>query len=252
MDARAIIRAKYGIHCKFGSSYDNKCINGIFIYADREAVFQGLVQSLEDTFPGLAITLSNGFPNIHSENFDVGLVLLNVDIIDDISECIERCRVHFPNASVALMVSRDRTKHHGLNRLFENKGIQGILPFTLKRNVWLAAIWLLLNGGEYYPYGVTQSPEEIAKENVFDGHRRAISGDSVGYTTENKPINTLTIRERQILVLVSEGLQNKIIADRLHLSEHTVKVHVHNLMRKLKVYNRTQAAAVHRADLAGG
>ncbi|MGH6862017.1 MAG: response regulator transcription factor, partial [Phyllobacterium sp.] len=48
------------------------------------------------------------------------------------------------------------------------------------------------------------------------------------------------------LELLSEGLQNKIIADRLTLSEHTVKVHVHNLIRKLRVHNRTQAAAVYR------
>jgi DNA-binding CsgD family transcriptional regulator len=46
---------------------------------------------------------------------------------------------------------------------------------------------------------------------------------------------------------MSDGLQNKIIAAKMDLSEHTVKVHVHNIIRKLKVHNRTQAAAVFRS-----
>jgi DNA-binding NarL/FixJ family response regulator len=46
---------------------------------------------------------------------------------------------------------------------------------------------------------------------------------------------------------MSDGLQNKIIAVKMELSEHTVKVHVHNIIRKLKVHNRTQAAAVFRS-----
>jgi DNA-binding NarL/FixJ family response regulator len=56
-------------------------------------------------------------------------------------------------------------------------------------------------------------------------------------------IDSLTARERQILQLVSEGYQNKLIADLMSLSEHTVKAHVHNLIAKLRVTNRTQAAA---------
>ncbi|WP_182549819.1 LuxR C-terminal-related transcriptional regulator [Phyllobacterium myrsinacearum] len=42
-----------------------------------------------------------------------------------------------------------------------------------------------------------------------------------------------------------------LLADRLILSDHTVKVHVHNLIRKLKVHNRTQAAAIYRNYLEG-
>jgi len=64
-------------------------------------------------------------------------------------------------------------------------------------------------------------------------------------------LDALTAREREILILVSEGYQNKLIADRMALSEHTVKAHVHNLIAKLRVTNRTQAAAYlheHRLD----
>ena len=56
-------------------------------------------------------------------------------------------------------------------------------------------------------------------------------------------LDALTAREHEILILVSAGFQNKLIADRMGLSEHTVKAHVHNLIAKLRVTNRTQAAA---------
>jgi DNA-binding NarL/FixJ family response regulator len=53
---------------------------------------------------------------------------------------------------------------------------------------------------------------------------------------------TLTIRERQVLDLIRQGLANKEIADRLSIAEPTVKTHVHNLLEKLNVSTRAQAA----------
>jgi two-component system, NarL family, nitrate/nitrite response regulator NarL len=52
----------------------------------------------------------------------------------------------------------------------------------------------------------------------------------------------LTLREREVLALIREGLSNKEIADRLRIAEPTVKNHVHNLLEKLQVKRRTQAA----------
>jgi DNA-binding CsgD family transcriptional regulator len=53
----------------------------------------------------------------------------------------------------------------------------------------------------------------------------------------------LTAREREIAVLAAEGLPNRSIADRLHISERTVESHVRNALAKLGVTNRTQLAA---------
>jgi DNA-binding NarL/FixJ family response regulator len=49
----------------------------------------------------------------------------------------------------------------------------------------------------------------------------------------------LTKRETQVLQLVSQGLANKAVAGQLGVSEGTVKVHLHNIYRKLHVSNRT-------------
>jgi DNA-binding NarL/FixJ family response regulator len=53
----------------------------------------------------------------------------------------------------------------------------------------------------------------------------------------------LTVREREIAVLLADGLANRAIAERLVLSERTVETHVRNLLAKLAFANRTQVAA---------
>lgn len=55
-----------------------------------------------------------------------------------------------------------------------------------------------------------------------------------------------TEREREVLVMLAHGVPNKEIADRLHLAEGTVKNHVSNILGKLRVRNRTQAAHLAR------
>jgi DNA-binding NarL/FixJ family response regulator len=53
----------------------------------------------------------------------------------------------------------------------------------------------------------------------------------------------LTRREQDVLALVSDGLTNRQIAERLVVSEHTVHRHVTNILRKLDLPSRTAAAA---------
>jgi DNA-binding NarL/FixJ family response regulator len=54
---------------------------------------------------------------------------------------------------------------------------------------------------------------------------------------------TLTVRERGVLALVTEGLRNREIAARLGVSEHTVKFHLRNILEKLHAVSRTELAA---------
>jgi len=55
------------------------------------------------------------------------------------------------------------------------------------------------------------------------------------------PVESLTPRELEVLEMLAEGLLNKEIADRLHISEHTVKFHVSSIIGKLGASNRTEA-----------
>ncbi len=230
-------------HVQLGSKHGegSQFKSGIFIYAEAGVVFQGLVQSLERTFPDLQVRLSSKLSESDESDTNVGLVLVHAGFVFDITDCVARCKQRFQNASITLMIDENSAGIQEFNALFDAKQVQGLLPFSLKLDIWLAVVWLLLNGGEYYPSTIARSMEKASPG-------KALSPNGQGKGAAG-PVKTLTLREHQILELLSEGLQNKIIADRLALSEHTVKVHVHNLIRKLRVHNRTQAAAVYRDSI---
>jgi DNA-binding NarL/FixJ family response regulator len=61
---------------------------------------------------------------------------------------------------------------------------------------------------------------------------------------DSEPLDRLTPREREVLVLLGRGFPNKRIAQELRLSEKTVKTHVGHVLAKLGVADRTQAAVV--------
>jgi two-component system, NarL family, response regulator DegU len=65
-------------------------------------------------------------------------------------------------------------------------------------------------------------------------------------TPQDLPIEPLSEREREVLVLVAQGHSNREIAERLVLAEGTVKNHVSNILGKLQAENRTQAADIAR------
>jgi DNA-binding NarL/FixJ family response regulator len=60
----------------------------------------------------------------------------------------------------------------------------------------------------------------------------------------------LSPREREILALVAEGMPNKQIARRLGITEHTVKIHLGNVFRRIGVSDRTSAALWARENLS--
>jgi DNA-binding CsgD family transcriptional regulator/tetratricopeptide (TPR) repeat protein len=72
-------------------------------------------------------------------------------------------------------------------------------------------------------------------------HRVPVPGDE-----GPSRLDVLTARERQVLEVLATGATNKAIAERLFITEKTVSVHVTNLLAKLGVTNRTEAAALAR------
>jgi DNA-binding NarL/FixJ family response regulator len=83
--------------------------------------------------------------------------------------------------------------------------------------------------------GNVLSPRVI--QNLFEDQESA-----VGSNGHRRNEYSLTQREHDILALLAEGRSNREIAQRLYLSEKTVKAHLAAIFRKLGVTNRTQAA----------
>jgi RNA polymerase sigma factor (sigma-70 family) len=80
----------------------------------------------------------------------------------------------------------------------------------------------------------------------------ALERETKRRSTSQRLTELLTTRERQIVLLVADGLSNKEVGRQLDVSEGTVKIHLHNIYQKLHVNNRTTLAALaiaHRAEL---
>ncbi len=88
-------------------------------------------------------------------------------------------------------------------------------------------------------------PKGIAASLLQDADRRA------GRAPPD-PLETLTQRERQILQELAKGASNKAIAHALDLSEKTVKHHMTNILQKLQVRNRVEAAILAQKAVSTG
>ena len=60
--------------------------------------------------------------------------------------------------------------------------------------------------------------------------------------TKLKEAVRMTQREREVITMLSEGMSNKEIAHRIHISTYTVKSHIHNIMEKLALHTRLEIA----------
>jgi DNA-binding NarL/FixJ family response regulator len=103
-------------------------------------------------------------------------------------------------------------------------------------------------------------PKTVGAQELLLTLRRVLVGDDYLPTTllatmaapiENEltppaqdNIDNLTLRQKEVLRLLSQGLSNKGIANRLDLCEGTIKLHVSAIMRALGVRNRTEAVVV--------
>jgi len=99
--------------------------------------------------------------------------------------------------------------------------------------------------------------KDVDADGLADAIRKAARGEAVlhprvagylleairrGATPDEEPLATLSDREREVLALMAEGFSNHIIGEKLTISEKTVKTHVSNILAKLGVADRTQAA----------
>ena len=65
-----------------------------------------------------------------------------------------------------------------------------------------------------------------------------------------RTVEELTVRQREITLLVVQGLSNKEIARQLNIAEDTVKIHLHQVYRQLGISNRTTLTAFAYGDRA--
>jgi DNA-binding NarL/FixJ family response regulator len=150
------------------------------------------------------------------------------------AEQVESLRVKRPDLPIVLIVESEDTST--VESLAERLGVQGYIPTSSTVKVAAAALRLIVAGGRYFP--AVQSQRRPAAQLSIDQSRRAVEGHSFA---------KLTPRETAVLNVLAVGAQNKIIAYQLGMSLSTVKAHVHSIIRKLQVRNRTEVVVAARA-----
>jgi DNA-binding NarL/FixJ family response regulator len=105
-------------------------------------------------------------------------------------------------------------------------GARGYIPFTMRFDIAVEAVRFVLAGGTYVPMDC-----------VF-----ATGGAGIAAGKPSPSAEAVTSRELAVVRAIQQGKSNKVMAYDLNMCESTVKVHVRNIMKKLKAKNRTEVA----------
>jgi DNA-binding NarL/FixJ family response regulator len=109
-----------------------------------------------------------------------------------------------------------------------NSHISGYITKNAERDELVKAISTIAEGDEYYSQPITQI--------IVKGFKNRKQKDA---DTQN-PMNVLSKREKEVLMLLIEGYNSKQIAEKLFLSERTVSNHRANMLQKCKVSNTVE------------
>ncbi|ASY66285.1 Transcriptional regulator, LuxR family (plasmid) [Sinorhizobium sojae CCBAU 05684] len=190
------------------------------------------------------VSLSDADGLLDDSLIDVSLVMLYRLPAAAFPSLMRAIHEFHPNAATVLLVQNADELDSSIAGFVDEGLVHGVLPLNLNLDVCLTTIDLLIKGGEHFPAALLR---RVAPKGLEGG------GVVAQKQSSSKDINLerkfdcgqdlLTMRENQILDLICMGTQNKIIADRLRLSENTVKVHVRNIYKKMNVRNRTEAAS---------
>jgi DNA-binding NarL/FixJ family response regulator len=158
------------------------------------------------------------------------LVLLDVGLpgIGGIEAC-RQIKQQQPNLPVLALTSHFQKPL--ITRLIEAKA-QGYCLKGIAAESLILAIRSVAAGASWW--------DSIATQEIH----AAFQADQPTPIAEQPPENLLTRREQEILALVAKGQSNQEIAKVLYIAPGTVRVHVHTILQKLDVRDRTQAAVL--------
>jgi DNA-binding NarL/FixJ family response regulator len=207
---------------------DDGAMIRVFLLDDHEVVRRGIAAALEAesdlTVVGEAGTAEEAIAGIRELTPDVAV--LDVRLGDGELNGIAVCREitsEFPAVKVLILTSFDS------DRALVDAGLAGASGFILKQirsNELVDAIRGVADGRRY----LDDAEVRLATRRLRD--------------SEEGRLDDLTMQERRIFDLIGEGYTNRQIAQEMYLAEKTVKNYVSNLLAKLGMSRRTEAAAL--------
>jgi two-component system, NarL family, response regulator DevR len=198
----------------------------VFLLDDHEIVRRGLRDLLEAeediTVIGEASTQDQAVGRVHALDPDVAVLDVRLEQGNGVEACREIRSLHPRTACLILTSFADD------QALFEAimAGAAGYVLKQIRANDLVDAVRRVAAGQNLLDPAVTAR--------VLERLRRGPEEDQL--------IARLTAQERQVLLLLAEGLTNRQIADRLYLAEKTIKNYVTSVLSKMGLTRRTEAA----------
>lgn len=123
--------------------------------------------------------------------------------------------------------------------------ISSFFPMHINFDSWISMLKLCLLGHSHVTPELLTSATLSVTEMAHHAAQLEKPDPAPRQPTHTSSLDRLTVREIEVLQHVARGRQNKVIAAQLGLSENTVKLHIHHIITKLGVHNRTEAAMLY-------
>lgn len=163
------------------------------------------------------------------QDVDIDLLFLDLNMPGNQGLAgISTIRAQFPNTLI-IVVSADE-QEHTITKCVK-LGASAYIPKSVDMIEITHAVSKVLEGEQWLPKGY-QLAQQGPKEKAFFSQ-----------------LEQLTPHQLKVLGLIAEGLLNKQIAYELNISESTVKQHASAVLKKLGVYNRTQAGVIFNQNM---
>jgi len=228
----------------------------LFFIGPRDKLPKPLENSLVRELPNLVVHVSSEWDRhvekATNEGVSPALILVDEAFGAANADRLQQFQDQYPDAILCLTFNGEYKSKQHIRECLKTGVINNVIPMNLRLDLWLYAVQIMLHGGSYMPPDLVELLE--IDRNLQIEKARKMVADNRG--NGSGAVSTLTPREREVLALIARGQQNKNIAANLSLSEHTIKLHIHHIISKMGVSNRTEAAAaflqIHRTGDGSG
>lgn len=199
----------------------------IFIYDDSEARRDSLEALIELTdnfqFVGSAGDCTNVENDMKVATPDIVLMDIEMPNVDGI-DGVKMIKSSFPHIKIIMQTVYDDTEN-----IFKalQHGAEGYILKKASINNIIDSISMVYNGGAFMTPSVALQVMNYFKKTPI----------------KDEKLESLTVRESEVLKLLSEGLSYKMVADQLNITYHTVNNHIKHIYEKLHVHSVGEAIA---------
>ena len=173
-------------------------------------------------------------PPVEAILFNIGSRRAN-----DVSMAADMNRLQAEFRSAPIVVLSDADDLPQVLQMLEY-GVRGFIPSSVGVAVCIEALSLAMAGGIFVPASTVQAMRHLVGEPRHSGASPTVLS------------SMFTPRQEEVVEALRRGKANKIIAYELNLRESTVKVHIRNIMKKLRATNRTEVVYKLNDMLGGG